>query len=99
NGKPSAAVAYSDPELYAQLINAFSMRHFDPGRESGHDHFFASFGKFSLASHAHTGEMIAEARAQAARDHVQYLELMLTPDDGASALGNKFGWNADLEKL
>ena len=99
SGKPPAAAAYSDPELYAQLINAFSMRHFDPGRESGHDHFFASFGKFFLAARAHTGEMVAEARAQAARDHVQYLELMLTPDDGAPALGAKFGWNADLPAL
>src|SRR5438105_2826408 len=99
NNKPPAAAAYSDASLYAQIINAFSMRHFDPGRESGHDHFFASFGKFSLAGHHHTGEMIAEARSQAARDRVQYLELMLTPDDGAAALGSKFGWNDDLEKF
>lgn len=99
HGKPPARAAYSDLELYAQIINAFSMRHYDAGRESGHDHFFATFDKFYPAEHGHTGEMLAEARTEAARDHVQYLELMVTPEDGAAQLGAKVGWSGDLSHL
>lgn len=91
-----ASTALTDPDLYAQLVDAFSMRHFDPGRESGHDHFFATFPKFYPAAIGHIGELLAEARAHAARDHVQYLELMVTPEDGAPALGTKIGWNENV---
>ena len=93
-----AATAFTDPGLYAQLIDAFSMRHFDAGRESGHDHFFATFPKFYPAAIGHTGELLAEARAHAARDHVQYLELMITPEDGAPALGTKIGWDGKVNR-
>lgn len=93
-----AAAALSDPNLYAQLVDAFSMRHFDAGRESGHDHFFATFPKFQPADRGHTGELLAEARAHAARDHVQYLELMVTPQDGAPDLGGKIGWNGNAKE-
>lgn len=93
-----ATAALSDPDLYAQLIDAFSMRHFDAGRESGHDHFFATFPKFYPAARGRTGELLAEARAHAARDHVQYLELMVTPEDGAPALGSQIGWRGDAKQ-
>jgi adenosine deaminase len=93
-----AVTASSDSDLYAQLIDAFSMRHFDRGRESGHDHFFATFPKFYSAARGNTGELLAEARTHAARDHVQYLELMVTPEDGAPALGGKTGWNGDAQQ-
>src|SRR5262249_51830436 len=42
-GRPEARVAYQDPLLYNLMLDAFSMRQFLPGRESGHDHFFATF--------------------------------------------------------
>jgi adenosine deaminase len=99
-GKPPASTAYQDPGLYARLLDAFSMRGFRPGVESGHDHFFATFGKFGAATNGHTAEMLAEVRSRAAREHVQYLELMFNPDNGqAAGLGANLGWNDDLGKM
>jgi hypothetical protein len=48
------------------------------------------------------GRMIAEAASRAARGHVLYLELLLTPDgvpDGvvSSQIGNKVGWDGNAE--
>ncbi|HYL93324.1 MAG TPA: adenosine deaminase [Alphaproteobacteria bacterium] len=100
SGKPPASVAYQDQVLYGHLLDAFSMRQFVPGAESGHDHFFASFGKFGLATNGHTAEMLAEVRSRSAAEHLQYLELMFTPDGGdAARLGAQVGWNDDLAKM
>ncbi len=83
----------------ATLLDAFSMRQFHPGTESGHDHFFATFGKFGAATNNHTAEMLAEVRSRAAEGHLQYMELMFNPDGGAAAkLGRSLGWNDDLSK-
>jgi hypothetical protein len=99
-GKPSASVAYQDAGLYGRMLDAFSMRQFHPGPESGHDHFFATFGKFGAASGSHTAEMLAEAKSRAATDHLQYMELMFNPDGGeAGRLGTRVGWNDDLSKM
>ena len=99
-GKPPAAAALQDPTLYGHLLDAFSMRQFHPGPESGHDHFFATFGKFGAATNNHTAEMLAEVRERAAQGHLQYMELMFNPDGGAAArLGMKLGWNDDLAQL
>jgi hypothetical protein len=95
-----AAVAFQDPGLYSRLLDAFSMRGWLPGVESGHDHFFATFGKFGAASGAHTAEMLAEVRSRAAGENLQYMELMFNPDGGqAGKLGAKLGWNDDLGKM
>lgn len=100
SGKPPASVALQDSTLYGHLLDALSMRQFVAGAESGHDHFFATFGKFGPASNAHTADMLAEARSRAATGHLQYLETMFNPDGGAAArLGASLGWNDDLSKL
>jgi adenosine deaminase len=100
NGKPPASVALQDSTLYAHLLDAFSMRQFVAGAESGHDHFFATFGKFGAATNGHTAEMLVEARSRAAAGHLQYMETMFNPDGGAAAhLGASLGWNDDLSKL
>lgn len=98
--RPPASAAYQDQLLYNQLLDAFSMRGWFPARESGHDHFFATFGKFGAAGNGHTADMLAEVRSRAAADHLQYLELMFTPDGGASSgLGRQLGWNDDFAKM
>ncbi len=87
-----------DPTLYNTLIDAWSMRNFYPGKESGHDHFFASFMKYSPISSAHSAEILAEITDRAGNQNELYLELMVTPEL-ASSLGDKVGWDADLAKL
>ena len=98
--KPAAATAYHDVGLYAHMLDAYSMRGWLPARESGHDHFFATFGKFGAATNGHYADMLAEVRSRAAGDHLEYLELMFNPDGGkAATLGARLGWNDDLGKL
>ena len=98
--KPAIRCAYDDHVLYNQIIDAWSMRNWRPGDESGHDHFFATFDKFSLASHGHVAEAIASVINRAAREHVEYIEFMHTADGGASAeLGMKTGWDSDFPKM
>jgi adenosine deaminase len=98
--KPPASVALQDSTLYGHLLDAFSMRQFIAGAESGHDHFFATFSKFGPATNGHTAEMLAEVRSRAAAGHLQYMELMFNPDGGAAVrLGASLGWNDDLSQL
>jgi adenosine deaminase len=92
--KPSVRCAYQDQILYDQLIDAWSMRNWRREEESGHDHFFAAFGKFGPAFDRHIGDGLAEVASRAAADHLQYVELMHTPDGmQAAILGTKIGWD------
>ena len=98
--KPAVSCSYQDPVLYNTIVDAWSMRNWSPGTEPGHDHFFATFDKFGLASHNHTADLLAEAAREAAADHVQYLELMHTADGGQAAdLGAQLGWDEHLPEL
>ncbi len=106
-GVPPVSNALTDALLYRQLVDAWSMRYFQPGPvsgQNGHDHFFDAFVKFGAATVGQTGQMLAEVVARAAKGRINYLELMLTPDGGQSALlGIRAGWDGDfagtLEKL
>lgn len=71
--------AASDPQFDA-IVRAWSMKDFQPGGETGHDHFFAAFNKFSLVSHAavREGAMLAETIRRAADDGAIYLEVLVT---------------------
>ena len=96
--RPPAADVMRNGVLFNQAIDAMSMRHWDRSL-NGHDHFFATFGKFGPAS-AKTGEMLAEVSARAAAEQVSYLELMLTPDGGVGAArGLAAGWDPDFATL
>ena len=98
--KPAVKCAYADHVLYNSMLDAYSMRNWSHGEESGHDHFFASFDKFGPATAGRIGDMLAEAASRAAADHLQYLELMHTADGmNAAALGAKNGWNSDFATL
>ncbi len=99
-GKPLIRCAYGDHVLYNSIVDAWSMRNWEPGEESGHDHFFATFDKFSLATHNHMGDGLAEEASRAAEDHLEYVELMHTADAVQSGqLGAKLGWDDDLARM
>src|SRR5580693_7521629 len=98
--KPAARCSYGDHVLYNQMIDAWSMRNWRPGDESGHDHFFASFEKFGLATDTHAAEGIAAAANRAGMDHLQYVEFMHSADFGAAAkVARKVEWNPDYAKM
>ena len=98
--KPSIRCAYDDRILYNQIIDAWSMRNWRPGDESGHDHFFATFDKFGLTSHNHVAEGVATVINRAAQEQVQHIEFMHTADGRAAAnLGTKLGWDPDFAKM
>jgi adenosine deaminase len=98
--KPLARCSYGDHVLYNQMIDAWSMRNWKPGDESGHDHFFAAFEKFGLATDTHVAEGIAAATNRAGMDHLQYVEFMHSADGGAAAkLARKIEWNPDFAKM
>jgi adenosine deaminase len=98
--KPAIACAYKDHVLYNQIIDAWSMRNWSRGEESGHDHFFATFDKFYLATLNHTGDELVEAASRAAAEHLKYLELMHTADNmDAANLGAKLGWNDNFPAM
>jgi adenosine deaminase len=100
-GTVPVAKAFTDPNLYDALIDAFSMRSFVHfAGKSGHDHFFDTFGKFGGISHRHAGEWLDEAAARAASQNEQYMELMETPDFSHTAqLAKQIGWHEDMAQL
>lgn len=98
--KPAIRCAYQDHVLYNSIVDAWSMRNWRPADESGHDHFFSTFDKFSMATHGHAADGLAEAESRAAADHLQYVEFMHTADGGLAAqLGMKLGLIGDFSKM
>lgn len=100
-GRVPAARAFEDQVLYDGLIDAFSMRSFVPSAGvSGHDHFFAAFGRFHGIDKRHTGEWLDEVTARAADENEQYLELMDTPDfSHTQGISKEVPWTDDFAKL
>jgi len=98
-GTLPASKALSDPVLYREMIDAYSMRNWQLSGESGHDHFFDTFDKFIVASFGNTGKMLAETASRAASQREVYQELMHAaafPD--VIALANRTGWDDDLAR-
>jgi adenosine deaminase len=86
-----ASKALSDPDLYQRMLDAMSMRQFRAINESGHDHFFATFGRFSAVARRHPSEMLTEVVARFARENVDYVESLFPQDLGAAReLGKQF---------
>jgi adenosine deaminase len=89
----------SDKAFLGQIVRAWSMEGFQPGAESGHDHFFATFGKFSLAT-ARKGDMLAEVAKINARQHVGYLETLVSRQgDKTSALAATVRYDGSFPAL
>jgi adenosine deaminase len=79
-GNVRADEAFKDQHLYDALVDSFSMRSFVPtSGTSGHDQFFATFGRFGGIDKSHTGEWLDEVATRAAAQNEQYLEVMETP--------------------
>lgn len=95
----SGDISVANQTLYDKLVDSFSMRSFVPyAGWSGHDQFFASFGRYSGLKD-HTGEWIDEIATRAAAQNQQYLELMETPTfSHARQIAYAIGWSPELER-
>jgi len=81
---PAATVFQPYSSLYGEMLDALSMRQFRSGVESGHDHFFNTFGKFSAVSKTHVPEMLTQDVWRLASENVDYLETIFAPDFGSA---------------
>jgi adenosine deaminase len=99
HGRPSAAAAAADSATYAKVIDGLSMRDPAPQPISGHDRFFATFGRFD-SNPRRTGDQIAEVASRLARENTFYVELMHSPGMAeARQLGHKIGWSGDFAQM
>lgn len=97
---PAVKTAFRNARLYTAMLDAWSMLGWHPALQSGHDHFFATFGKYSLAERGHFGDMVAQVAERSARQHLIYLELMATLDGSVAAhLGMKSAWTPNFTLL
>lgn len=95
-----AAQALKDSGLYTKLLDAMSMRQFREIGESGHDHFFATFGKFSAVARNHVPEMLTEVVSRFARENVDYVESLFSQDLGAAReLGKTLKPGASFDEM
>ncbi|MEI8254682.1 MAG: adenosine deaminase [Deltaproteobacteria bacterium] len=62
--------------FYDQILRAWSMLDFVPGAQNGHDHFFATFGKFGTVAGTHRDDSIADVLGRAAAENEVYVETM-----------------------
>jgi len=81
---PAATVFQPYSSLYGEMLDALSMRQFRSGVESGHDHFFNTFGKFSAVSKTHVPEMLTQDVWRLASENVDYVETIFAPDFGSA---------------
>jgi adenosine deaminase len=62
--------------FYDQIVAAWSMKGFVAGAENGHDHFFATFGKYGAIAGGHRDDSLADLMTRAASENQLYLETM-----------------------
>ncbi len=75
--------------LFDQVVRAWSMKDFIPGAETGHDHFFATFGKYgAISGSAHHDDCLADVMERAESENQIYLEPMLFSNSTANSKGS-----------
>lgn len=82
-GKEMLRLSPDMPNLHntrVALIDKWSIRNFNPGKFplGADEYFFGAFGLFNTVAGRHTVELMRELLKRAARENVQYLEIMLS---------------------
>ncbi|MGK2933167.1 MAG: adenosine deaminase family protein, partial [Solirubrobacterales bacterium] len=94
------ANALLNTTLFDNIVEAWSMRGFIPGEETGHDHFFATFDLFGGAFSGRTAYGLAEETNRAGSQNVRYTEPLITPQFGHTlGVANQVGYNPDFGEL
>ena len=78
-GRRPLADATTDGAFQRALVRGWSMRGVLPGPGAGHDHFFATFGRFLGAFDGHEGDALAGVARRARAQRVAYVETLHTP--------------------
>lgn len=81
--------------FYDAIVHAWSMEGFVPGAETGHDHFFATFGKYGLVAGSHRNDTIADVATRAADENEVYVETMFNLATNTGALSASL-WSGTL---
>lgn len=89
--------SYRNEQLYNHIVDTWSMKNSELLNTSGHDQFFSTFGRFGGAT-TNTSLLVAELRSRAARENIEYLELMTGVGTGNRAYGLD-KWNDNLSIL
>lgn len=85
------------PDLHnvrMKLIDLWSVRNFQPYKSGlgSDEYFFGTFGLFAAVSDNHLVDLLKELKLRAAKENVQYLEIMLTsPKVDTLAINNAVG--------
>lgn len=74
--RPTMREHAADSVNYRHLVDAYSVRNYERGAKSGHDHVFDSFGLFIPATFGRQPEMLREASNRRGAENTVYLELM-----------------------
>lgn len=85
----------ADGTFFDDTLAAWSMLDFVPGIQTGHDHFFATFGKFGLIAGAHRNDSIADMMIRAAEENQVYLETMFNLGTNVGSLSASL-WSGTL---
>ena len=80
----SASAIPTAGTFYDAIVHAWSMKDFVAGAQNGHDHFFATFGKYGLIAGGHRDDTLADIAKRAASENQVYIETMFN-------LGTKTG--------
>ena len=88
---PSQCSASTQPvptsgAFFDQIVAAWSMKGFVPGAQTGHDHFFATFGKYGAVAGAHRDDDFADVMKRAADENQLYIETMFNLGKNVGAL-------------
>jgi adenosine deaminase len=81
--------------FFDQVVGAWSMEGFVAGAETGHDHFFATFGKFGTVVGIHRDDTIADVLQRAADENQLYVETMFNLGKNVGSLGASL-WSGTL---
>jgi hypothetical protein len=85
----STQPAPSSGAFFDDILRAWSMKDFVAGAETGHDHFFATFGKFGTVAGGHRDDSLADVVKRAADENLLYVETMFNLGKNIGALSAK----------
>lgn len=99
NRPPVQEIRFS-ADIVNKIIDAFSMRNYERRSVSGHNHFFATFARFTPATVGREGDLLAAVAAQASKQNILYLELMQSEGmEGAMILADKIDLTMPVDQL